>query len=52
MGPEEAAAAQEEIRKAMAEKVREQQEKLAREQQERGDRLELLYRGPPSGRER
>jgi hypothetical protein len=52
MGPEEAAAAREEMRKALEKKFKEQQERLAQEQQERGDRLAFLYRGPPSGRDR
>jgi hypothetical protein len=42
----------EQIQKFMEEKFKERQEKLAREQRERGDRLEVLYRGPPSERER
>jgi hypothetical protein len=52
MGPEEAAAAREEMGKALEKMFKEQQERVAREQQERADRLALLYRGPPSERER
>jgi hypothetical protein len=49
MGPEEAAAAREEMGKALEKKFR---ERLAREQQERADHLALLYLGPPSERGR
>ena len=41
-----------ERRKAFEEIHKRQQETLARGQQERLDRQELLYKGPPSGRER
>src|SRR5207245_1315803 len=42
----------EERRKVWEELHRRQLETLAHDQQERADRLELLYRGPPSQRER
>jgi hypothetical protein len=44
--------AREELQKFMEGQFKKQQEELSRKQQERGDRLELLYRGPPSERER
>jgi hypothetical protein len=52
MGPEEAAAAKEEMRRVLEAKFKEQLADKLREQQERADRLALLYLGPPSGRER
>jgi DNA-binding transcriptional MerR regulator len=42
----------EEKRRAFEEQCKRQLEAKMREQQERLDRLELLYKGPPSGRER
>ena len=42
----------EEKRRAFEEKCRQQLEAKMREQQERLNRLELLYKGPPAGRER
>ena len=44
MGAEEAAAAKEEMRKALEQRFKEQQERLAREQKERGERQAQLYR--------
>ena len=52
MGPEEAAAAREEMGKALEKLFKEQRERVAREQQERADKLALLYLGPPSERGR
>jgi hypothetical protein len=43
LGPEEAAAAKEEMRRAMEEKFKEQEERLEREQDERARRQMRLY---------